>query len=550
MTELEAIAAAVARAADADDAFTTSDAVAAVSTEMLEAVLHGRLSSDGAGSASGPLASGMGASPGAAVGEIVLSADEAADAADDGRLVILVVEETTPADVHGMQVAEAIVTAKGGMASHAAVVARGWGIPAVVGVETLHFVDGGIELDGTALSAGDKISVDGAAGHVYAGDLVSGPAEAAAPEAAPTPDGAPGDLPDAVVTLLGWADDLAADGPGVRANADAAVDAQRARTFGASGIGLCRTEHQFLGERLPLIRAFILADNSDAEAEALAALADVQRRDFVELFEAMDGLPVTVRLLDPPLHEFLPSVEELVVAEATGTITEAQTAELAAVRKWSEANPMLGTRGVRLGIIRSGLYQMQIRALLDAAGERTAAGGSPRVEIMVPLVVGAPELAAVRAWVDAERERAGLGPGEVKVGAMVETPRAALVAGEIASVADFLSFGTNDLTQMTFGFSRDDVETSLMAPYLEAGLLPANPFAHLDTAGVGALVAQGVEAARAADPSVSVGVCGEHGGDPESIRFFASVGLNYVSCSPFRVPIARLALAHLALERT
>ena len=211
---------------------------------------------------------------------------------------------------------------------------------------------------------------------------------------------------------------------------------------------------------------------------------------------------------------------------------------------------MLGTRGVRLGIIRSGLYQMQIRALLDAAGERTAAGGSPRVEIMVPLVVGAPELAAVRAWVDVERERAGLGPDEVKVGAMVETPRAALVAGEIASVADFLSFGTNDLTQMTFGFSRDDVETSLMAPYLEAGLLPANPFAHLDTAGVGALVTQGVAAARAADPSVSVGVCGEHGGDPESIRFFAAVGLDYVSCSPFRVPIARLALAHLALERT
>jgi pyruvate,orthophosphate dikinase len=333
----------------------------------------------------------------------------------------------------------------------------------------------------------------------------------------------------------------------VRANADTGADAARARARGAEGIGLCRTEHMFLGDdRLPIVREMILADTPDSEAAALEKLREAQRSDFVEILEAMDGLPVTVRLLDPPLHEFLPSVEELRLREALEGLSEEEKQLLVAAESWREQNPMLGTRGVRLGVVKPGLYAMQVRALMEAALDRAKAGGKPVVEIMIPLTVNREEMVEASSWVTDAINQALKGSRrhlDVTIGTMIETPRAALVADQIAEVADFFSFGTNDLTQMTFGFSRDDVESRMMPAYLALGLLRSNPFESIDEDGVGDLVNIAVERGRSTNPKIKLGVCGEHGGDPASIVFFQRVGLDYVSCSPFRVPVARLAAA-------
>jgi len=351
--------------------------------------------------------------------------------------------------------------------------------------------------------------------------------------------------------VLGWADEFRT--LKVRTNADLPEDAIKAREFGAEGIGLCRTEHMFLGDRLPIVQRMILAETPAEEESALEELRAQQESDFVGILEAMDGLPVTVRLLDPPLHEFLPDHEELIVKEATTGLDEKERKLLAASSLWREANPMLGTRGCRLGIIKPGLYRMQVRALMQAAVTRKKAGGNPIVEIMIPLIVSAPELKLIEGWVREEATKL-IGEAGVDVdylvGTMVETPRAALDAKDIAEIAEFFSFGTNDLTQMTFGFSRDDVEGRFMSEYLEYKLLKANPFDTLDIDGVGQLVRMGVERGRAARPNIKLGICGEHGGDPASVAFCHEVGLDYVSCSPYRVPIARLAAAHAAMEQS
>jgi pyruvate, orthophosphate dikinase len=354
--------------------------------------------------------------------------------------------------------------------------------------------------------------------------------------------------PAEFATILKWADEIRKGKLAVRANADTAEDAANARAMGAEGIGLCRTEHMFLApDRLPIVREMILANTPKKEAAALEKLRVAQQADFEGILEAMDGLPVTVRLLDPPLHEFLPSVEELKIKRAKkGSLSAKEQQMLHAAEAWAEHNPMIGTRGVRLGVIKPGLYAMQVRALLDAAAALRAAGKNPVVEIMIPLTVTREELALARSWAQAEIDRALAGMKKkpnITIGTMIETPRAAIRADELAEEADFFSFGTNDLTQLTFGFSRDDVESRMMPAYLEQGLLKRNPFDTIDQTGVGDLVRMGTERGRATKPGLKVGVCGEHGGDPESIDLFYKAGLNYVSCSPFRVPIARLACA-------
>ncbi len=480
------------------------------------------------------LAKGLNASPGAAVGKVYFTADSAEERHAAGERVILVRPETSPDDLHGMIAAEGILTSRGGLVSHAAVVARGMGTPAVCGASALEIdVDRKVfAVDGTTVREGDVISVNGTTGEVVVGEV---------PVITPEPTGP-------FETILGWADELRT--LGVRTNADLPEDAVKSRRFGAEGIGLCRTEHMFLGDRLPLVQRFILADNEKDELAALVELEKLQKSDFVGIFEAMDGLPVTIRLLDPPLHEFLPDVEELLVREAKTGLDEKDRKLLTAAQMWREANPMLGTRGCRLGIIKPGLYRMQVKAILEAAIECKVAGGDPRVEIMIPLAVTRPELAYL---VDETREIADSLFSDTRegvsffVGTMIETPRAALVADDIAEVAEFFSFGTNDLTQMTYGFSRDDVEGRFMPRYLELKLLPANPFETIDIEGVGQLVREAVEKGRAVRPDLKLGICGEHGGDPESVRFCHEVGLDYVSCSPYRVPRARLAAAHAAL---
>jgi pyruvate,orthophosphate dikinase len=480
------------------------------------------------------LAKGLNASPGAAVGRVYFTADDAEARANDGERVILVRPETSPDDLHGMIAAQGILTSRGGLVSHAAVVARGMGKPAICGAEAVKIDLGArtFNVDGTTVHEGDVISISGSTGEIVVGEV---------PVVTPEPTGHFG-------TILGWADELRT--LKVRTNADLPEDAAKAREFGAEGIGLCRTEHMFLGDRLPIVQRMILADTPEGETAALEELRAQQEEDFVGILAAMDGLPVTVRLLDPPLHEFLPDHEELIVKEARGELTEQERKLLRAASLWRESNPMLGTRGCRLGIIKPGLYRMQVRALMQAACTRKKAGGDPVVEIMIPLIVTEPELALIERWVREEAE-AVIGEEGVRVdylvGTMVETPRAALAAREIASVAEFFSFGTNDLTQMTFGFSRDDIEGRFMAEYLEHKLLPANPFETLDVEGVGELVRMGVERGRATRPDLKLGICGEHGGDPASVAFCHEVGLDYVSCSPYRVPIARLAAAHAAL---
>ncbi len=394
-------------------------------------------------------------------------------------------------------------------------------------------------IGGVLVNEGDIISIDGSTGEIMLGEMKLAAAE-------PPPE---------FLTVLEWADAVRKGKMKVRANADTGEDATQARTFGAEGIGLCRTEHMFLApDRLPVVRRMILANTPEEEVSALEELRQVQKADFIEILEAMDGLPVTVRLLDPPLHEFLPRVDELHIKKATVGLTAEEEDLLAAAESWAEFNPMLGTRGVRLGVVKPGLYAMQVRALMEAATELRMKGKNPIVEVMIPLTVNREELQLARGWVEDAIAKAtkGLKKGlavDVTIGTMIETPRAALRADEISEFADFFSFGTNDLTQMTFGFSRDDVESRMMPAYLEAGLLKRNPFETIDQSGVGELVKIAAQRGRAAKKGIKLGVCGEHGGDPESIDMFYGAGLDYVSCSPFRVPIARLAAAQAVISR-
>jgi pyruvate,orthophosphate dikinase len=509
------------------------EAVQRITEEHLEQMLHPDFARSP--DADELLTHGLAASPGAAVGKVYFTADDAADAAERGEQVILVRSETSPEDVHGMIVAEGILTARGGLVSHAAVVARGWGKPAVVGAEAIRFAPGRFVVSDVVVHEGDVISISGSVGFVARGAL-----PVKAPEAS-----------EHLAIILEWADDIRRGELAVRANADNGPDAANARRFGAEGIGLCRTEHMFLGEdRLPIVRRMILADTPHEEAAALEELRVAQKADFEEILEAMDALPVTVRLLDPPLHEFLPSTEELAIKEATEGLTDEELELYEAAKAWHEFNPMLGTRGVRLGVIKPGLYAMQVRALMEAAAERVKKGGTPVIEIMIPLTITQPELTMARAWCEeaiAQTQKKAKKPLEVTIGTMIETPRACLRADDIALEADFFSFGTNDLTQMTLGFSRDDVEGRMMEAYLENGLLKRNPFETIDERGVGELVRMGAARGRKAKPGLKLGVCGEHGGDPESIALFRSAGLDYVSCSPYRVPIARLAAAQAVL---
>jgi len=490
-----------------------------------------------------PLTTGVPASPGAAVGAIVFDSAAAAAASTP---VILVRRETNPDDLPGMIAAQGILTSRGGKTSHAAVVARGMGKTCVCGAEELTVENDTVTVGGTVLRSGDVISLDGTTGRVYPGAVPVRPSPVVRYfEGELSPAGDP--LLSAVQRLMAHADHTRR--LGVHANADTGTDAARARRFGAAGIGLCRTEHMFLGERRQLVERLILADDDTERDAALAALLPLQRADFAELFAAMDGLPVTVRLIDPPLHEFLPALEDLTArvarAEALGVDPGHDGVLLTAVRRMHEDNPMLGLRGVRLGLMIPGLFAMQVRAIAEAAAAWVAAGGDPRPEIMVPLVGTVQELETVRA--ESESILAGIeGAPPIRIGTMIEVPRAALTAGEIAHAAEFFSFGTNDLTQMTWGFSRDDVEGSFFGRYMSLGIFATSPFETIDADGVGELIRIAVERGRAARPDLTVGVCGEHGGDPASVRFFHDAGLDYVSCSPFRIPVARLEAGRAA----
>jgi len=508
-----------------------NEAIMRVAAEHLDQVLHPQFANKGKA-----LAKGLAASPGAAVGAVYFTADDAVSADERGEKVILVRNETSPEDVHGMMVAQGILTARGGLVSHAAVVARGWGTPAIVGADAVKISGNTFSVGDVTVSQGDIISLDGTTGEVMVGAM-----ELAAAEP-----------PKEFNTILEWSDAVRKGKLGVRANADSGEDAANARELGAEGIGLCRTEHMFLApDRLPVVRRMILADTPEEEAAALAELGRVQQIDFEEILQAMDGLPVTVRLLDPPLHEFLPSAEELRIKRVATGLSALETKELKAAEEWAEHNPMIGTRGVRLGVLKPGLYAMQVKALMAAAASLRKKGKNPIVEVMIPLTVTREEMALARSWVQTEIDAAVKGlknKPDVTIGTMVETPRAALRADEIAEEADFFSFGTNDLTQMAFGFSRDDIESKMMPAYLEQGLLKRNPFETIDAGGVGELVRIGVERGRTTKPKLKIGVCGEHGGDPESIALFYDAGLDYVSCSPFRVPIARLAAAQAIIS--
>jgi pyruvate,orthophosphate dikinase len=529
-TGAAALRIAVALTNDSRIRLTPSEALMRVKPEHLDQVLHPQFETTDATL----LGEGLAASPGAAVGRAYFDADRLVEAVDRGEHAVLVRQETSPDDVHAMAVAEGVLTSRGGLVSHAAVVARGWGKPAVCGAESFDVgTDSFTTPDGTVVREGDVISIDGSSGRVFAGEI----------------ELTEGKLPTEFAVVLDWADEVRRGRLGVRANADTGEDAVRAREFGAEGIGLCRTEHMFLGDRLPVVRRMILADTADEEEAALAELLEVQRADFEEVLAAMDGLPVTVRLLDPPLHEFLPSIEDLAVEAAEGSLAAEGREMLAAARKWEEQNPMLGLRGVRLGIVKDGLYKMQVRALMEAVLRRKDRGGHPLVEIMIPLVVTLAELQLARRWTcEAVAETLGdrMDEFDVAVGTMIETPRAAVRGDEVAEAADFFSFGTNDLTQMTWGFSRDDV-APILEKYFEEGILRSDPFETIDTYGVGQLVRQGIDGGRRTKPDLRVGVCGEHGGDPASIEFFYSLGFDYVSCSPYRVPIARLAAARAVL---
>ena len=499
---------------------------------------------------------GIAASPGAAVGKAVFDSYTAVKWSRSGEKVILVRRETNPDDLDGMIAAEGILTSRGGKTSHAAVVARGMGKTCVCGAEELEVDTKRRRMTvpgGHVVEEGDVISIDGSSGKVYLGEVPVVPSpvveyfEGRMHAGADDAD----ELVEAVHRIMAFADRKRR--LRVRANADNAEDALRARRFGAQGIGLCRTEHMFLGDRRELVERLILADSDEVREESLKELLPLQKQDFVELFEAMDGLPVTIRLLDPPLHEFLPDITELSVrvalAEARKDPHENELRLLQAVHRLHEQNPMLGLRGVRLGLVIPGLFTMQVRAIAEAAAERKNAKGDPRAEIMIPLVGTVQELEIVRdeaEQVIAEvQEHTGV-KLKLALGTMIELPRAALTAGQIAEAAEFFSFGTNDLTQTVWGFSRDDVEASFFTAYLEKGIFGVSPFETIDRDGVGSLVESAVKAGRATRPDLKLGVCGEHGGDPESVHFFHEVGLDYVSCSPFRIPVARLEAGRAA----
>ncbi len=500
------------------------------------------------------LGSGMNASPGAAVGKAVFDSDTAVAWAERGEDVILVRKETNPDDLRGMVAAQGILTSRGGKTSHAAVVARGMGRTCVCGAESLDVDTQAKEFrvrDGITVREGDVISIDGSTGEIFAGAV---PVSAALVVRHFEGEQVDDDLVAAVARVMAHAD--GARRLRVRANSDTPEDSARARRFGAQGIGLCRTEHMFLGDRRELVEHLIVAEDDRARQEALDALLPLQRQDFLEIFEAMDGLPVTIRLIDPPLHEFLPDLTELSVkvalAEQSGEVDEHDRVLLQHVRRLHEQNPMLGMRGVRLGIQIPGLVEMQARAILEAAADRVEAGMRPLPEIMVPLVASVRELEIVKAIITTSAEEIQEQRGvtvDYKVGTMIELPRAAFLADRIAKEADFFSFGTNDLTQMGWGFSRDDVESSFFSRYFEHAIFDVSPFESLDQLGVGGMVEMGTEKGRQTKPDLKVGVCGEHGGDPRSIHFFDSVGLDYVSCSPFRVPIARLEAGRSVLAR-
>jgi pyruvate,orthophosphate dikinase len=499
-----------------------------------------------------PLTSGIGASPGAASGEVAFTSARAVALADEGKNVILVRRETNPDDLPGMIAAQGILTSRGGKTSHAAVVARGMGKTCVCGADAIDVGRDQFTVDGQVVREGDVVSVDGTTGRVYLGSVPVRPSEVVQYFEGSL-SASSSRLVAAVDQLMSHADSLRA--LRVRTNADNAEDSARARRFGAQGIGLCRTEHMFLGDRRSLVERLILARTDGDRDAALDALKPLQRADFLSIFREMDGLPVTIRLIDPPLHEFLPSLEELAVKVAVeherGETDEHDEQLLAAVRRMHEENPMLGLRGVRLGLVIPGLFGMQVRAIAEAAVELARSGGNPHPEIMVPLVGAVQELETVR--VEAARiidEVVGDSGVEVLIGTMIEVPRAALTAGEIAEAASFFSFGTNDLTQMAWGFSRDDVEGAFFWRYLELGIFGISPFESIDRDGVGRLVRIAAEEGRAARPDLKLGVCGEHGGDPDSVHFFHEVGLDYVSCSPFRVPIARLEAGRAAVEST
>jgi pyruvate,orthophosphate dikinase len=495
------------------------EAVARIDPTQLDQLLHPRLDPDAQFEVA---AQGLNASPGAASGKIVLDADSAEERGKAGEAVVLVRWETTPDDIHGLIQAQGVLTAHGGMTSHAAVVARGMGKPCVAGVEGLEIDTGKktVRIGGHELHEGDVITIDGGTGRVIVGDVHLVPPA----------------INEDFETILDWADELRR--LKVRANADHADDAAKAREFGAQGIGLCRTEHMFFGEeRLPVMQEMILAGDESGRRDALDRLLPFQQSDFEGIFEAMAGLPVTIRLLDPPLHEFLPSLDEAEDERMRRRI-----------RALTEANPMLGTRGCRVGLQWPEIYEMQVRAIARAAKAVQERGGDPPlVEIMHPLVGFEEELRRLRALTEhvMEEEAPGL---EYLCGTMIELPRAALRADEIAEVADFFSFGTNDLTQTTLGMSRDDAEGKFLTFYLEDGVLERNPFEVLDRDGVGELMRIGVERGRETKPEIKLGICGEHGGDPSSVEFCHGIGLDYVSCSPYRVPLARLAAAQAVLK--
>jgi pyruvate,orthophosphate dikinase len=532
--------AAVRFAVDAVDEglLTPAEAIATIDAGALKALLHPTFAP---GAHYDVVARGVAASPGAAKGEIVFTAPDAVAAAADGRDVILVRPFTEADDVAGFHAARGILTSEGGKASHAALVARGMGRPAVTGAGKLD-IDlhaGEVRLDGRVLRAGDLIVIDGTTGNITLDDV---------PLLTPEVD-------SRFETVLSWCDELRT--LGVRANADSPEDARRAREFGAEGIGLCRTEHMFMAaDRQPKMQRMIMADDEAGRRAALDELLPLQQEDFEGLFKAMEGWPVTIRLLDPPLHEFLPDrfelVERITEARLRG---EPDLAELEhqqeRMRALEEGNPMLGTRGVRLGLIHPEIYEMQVRAIFRAVrAVRERAGRAPRVEIMIPLVAYARELELARDRVIEVAAEEGFEPRrDFGLGTMIELPRACFVAGEIARHAEFFSFGTNDLTQTALGFSRDDIEARVVPHYADSGIVERSPFARIDEEGVGELIRMAVERGRAARPGLEVGICGEHGGDPDSIRFCHAAGLDYVSCSPFRVPIARVAAAQAASVR-
>ncbi|GGM65806.1 pyruvate, phosphate dikinase [Thermopolyspora flexuosa] len=517
-----------------------NEAVTRVTGDQLAQLMFPRFDASG----HTPIAKGMNASPGAAVGKAVFSSERAQELAAAGEDVILVRRETNPDDLGGMIAARGILTSRGGKTSHAAVVARGMGKTCVCGAEQLD-----VDLEnrrftapgGVVVNEGDVISIDGSTGAVYLGEVPVVPS--AVVEYFEGKGDTSDELVAAVDRILRHADSVRR--LAVRANADTPEDAARARRFGAQGIGLCRTEHMFLGERRKLVEDLILASTDEERQAALDALEPLQRRDFIGILEAMDGLPVTIRLIDPPLHEFLPDLTELSVkvALAGEQASEKDRRLLEAVKRLHEQNPMLGLRGVRLGLVIPGLFAMQVRAIAEAAAERKRQGGDPRPEIMIPLVGAVQELEIVRE--EAERILREVGV-DALIGTMIEVPRAALTAGQIAEAAEFFSFGTNDLTQMTWGFSRDDVEASFFSRYLDLGVFGVSPFETLDREGPGRLMRIAVDEGRKTRPDLKLGICGEHGGDPDSVHFCHEIGLDYVSCSPFRVPIARLEAGRAA----